>query len=130
MAGEQVTDIEPQLSFVVSVNRRFGGGGGVRDEGLLRAALGRPFTTVAGEDAFPSPFQKAAAGMEALCRLHPFVDGNKRTALVWTIWFLRQNGIVVVPDRQVDVGRFVVEVARGNKDVESIARFLELHSAA
>jgi len=51
--------------------REFGGTTGVRDDGLLDAALNRPFATFGGEDLFPTVFDKAAAIMHGIITGHP-----------------------------------------------------------
>ena|SRR5690349_11112969 len=67
-----------------------GGGVGVRDQGLLESALARPLNLHAyGE---PSLVKLAAAYAFGIARNHPFVDGNKRTALVAAELFLALNG--------------------------------------
>jgi death-on-curing protein len=66
---------------------RFGGTGGLRDRGSLEAALARPQTGY-----YDDPIQQAAALRESLLQNHPFVDGNKRTAIAVTAEFLRING--------------------------------------
>lgn len=67
-----------------------GGGVGVRDEGLLRSALARPLNLAAYNH--PDVAALAAAYGFGLARNHPFVDGNKRTALVCVELFLVLNG--------------------------------------
>jgi death-on-curing protein len=80
-----------------------GGGVGVRDQGLLESALARPLNLNAyGEPSLP---RLAAAYAFGIARNHPFVDGNKRTALVAAELFLGLNGYDLTAD---DVG--VVEV--------------------
>ena len=69
-----------------------GGEHGVLDLGLLQAAVARPQATFDGADLYASLFQKAAALMESLAQNHPFVDGNKRTAITAAALFLLQNG--------------------------------------
>lgn len=69
-----------------------GGAAGVRDAGLLASALARPQQLFAyGGDEVTLPALAAAYGYR-LARNHPFVDGNKRTAFVATLLFLRLNG--------------------------------------
>ena len=67
---------------------RYGGGQGIRDPGLLEAALFRPQTGY-----YPTLIEEAAALWESLSQNHPFVDGNKRTAFAATYVFLAINGL-------------------------------------
>ena len=69
-----------------------GGEYGVRDLGLLESAAARPRAVFDGKELYPDLFQKAAALMESLAQNHPFVDGNKRTAITASALFLQQNG--------------------------------------
>nr|WP_220789636.1 type II toxin-antitoxin system death-on-curing family toxin [Gluconacetobacter johannae] len=66
---------------------RYGGAGGVRDLGLLEAALFRPQTGY-----YADLIEEAAALWESLSQNHPFIDGNKRTAFAVTWTFLAING--------------------------------------
>jgi death on curing protein len=69
-----------------------GGEHGVRELGLLQSAVARPQATFDGRDLYPDLFHKTAALMESLAQNHPFVDGNKRTAITAAALFLRENG--------------------------------------
>jgi len=69
-----------------------GGSHGIRDLGLLQSAIARPQVTFDGQDLYPDIFFKAGALMESLLQNHPFVDGNKRTAVTSAAMFLRMNG--------------------------------------
>src|SRR6516162_5408859 len=66
---------------------RYGGSPGVRDPGLLEAALCRPQTGY-----YADLIEEAAALWESLSQNHPFLDGNKRTAFAATYTFLAING--------------------------------------
>lgn len=66
---------------------RYGGSHGVRDLGLLEAALFRPQTGY-----YTDLIEEAAALWESLSQNHPFVDGNKRTAFASVYTFLAING--------------------------------------
>ncbi|MCX6904392.1 MAG: type II toxin-antitoxin system death-on-curing family toxin [Verrucomicrobia bacterium] len=72
---------------------RFGGSDGVRDRALLESAVAAPQATFGGQSPYRDLAEVAAAYLFHLCRNHPFVDGNKRTALGACIVFLRFNGI-------------------------------------
>ena len=69
---------------------QFGGGTGLRDPGQLEAAVFRPQSGY-----YPDIIAQAAALWESLSQNHPFVDGNKRTALAATLTFLIINGLEV-----------------------------------
>lgn len=76
----------------------FGGLAGVKDQGLLESAVAAPQATVFGQSPFADLTEVAAAYLFYLCRNHPFLDGNKRTAMASAIVFLRLNGIVTKRD--------------------------------
>ncbi len=70
-----------------------GGSEGLRDEGLLLSALARPQNLLAYGEPAPDLASLAAAYAYGIARNHPFVDGNKRTALVAARTFLILNGV-------------------------------------
>ena len=70
-----------------------GGGEDLRDEGLLASALARPQNLLAYGEPPPDLPSLAAAYAYGIARNHPFVDGNKRTALVAARTFLILNGV-------------------------------------
>lgn len=59
---------------------------------LLESAVGRPFHSAFGEDAYPTVIEKAAALFHSLISNHPFHNGNKRTAVIAFDSFLVANG--------------------------------------
>jgi death-on-curing protein len=72
---------------------RFGGLDGVRKTALLESAVAEPHASFGGQSPYKDLAEVAAAYLFYLCRNHPFIDGNKRTALAACIVFLRLNGI-------------------------------------
>src|SRR3954467_9676334 len=76
--------------------RVFGGAPGIRDEGGLDSALGRPINKWRYENAELS--ELAAAYAFGIVRNHPFVDGNKRAGFMAMLGFLLLNGIKFSPD--------------------------------
>ena len=72
-----------------------GPGVGLRDGHLLEAAVERPRQSAFGEDAYPTFAAKAAALCESLAQNHPFIDGNKRVAVLASFVFLEINGFEV-----------------------------------
>ena len=74
---------------------RYGGSPGVRDPGLLEAALFRPQTGY-----YADLIEEAAALWESLSQNHPFIDGNKRVAFAATYTFLAINGMRITADAE------------------------------
>ena len=71
----------------------FGGAEGVREPSLLESVVAAPQVTIGGYSPFDDLAEVAAAYLFYLCRNHPFLDGNKRTALGACLVFLRLNGV-------------------------------------
>lgn len=80
------------FAFHDALLARFGGLGGLRDEGLLDSALNRPLHFF--HYGKPSLFDLAAAYAEGIVKNHPFLDGNKRSGLMAAALFLESNGYV------------------------------------
>lgn len=87
---------------------RYGGSHGIRDKGLLEAALFRP---QAGY--YADLIEEAAALWESLAQNHPFVDGNKRVAFAGTYTFLEINGMRCTADAS-DTFTFIAGLYSGN----------------
>ncbi len=105
----------------------FGGPVTPRDLGLLDSACHRPATTVFGADAYVGLINKAAALLHSLTANHALIDGNKRTAWLSTVVFLRDNGADVIVEDSYDgpAARLVLAIADGTlRDVPSIAEEL------
>ena len=76
----------------------FSGAEGLREPSLLESAVAAPQVTIGGYSPFADLAEVAAAYLFYLCRNHPFLDGNKRTALGACLVFLRLNGVEPKPD--------------------------------
>src|SRR5450631_2792371 len=72
---------------------RYGGAHGIRDQGLLEAALFRPQTGY-----YADLIEEAAALWESLAQNHPFIDGNKRAAFACGYTFLAINDARLTAD--------------------------------
>jgi death on curing protein len=102
-----------------------GGGGGVRDDGLLKSALARPRQHYAYGDA-ADIFAMAALYTAGIVRNHPFVDGNKRTGFVVGILFLELNGHRFTATEE-EAAQAVFALAAGTMDEAGFAAFLRTH---
>ena len=88
---------------------RYGGSHGVRDAGLLEAALFRSQTGY-----YADLIEEAAALWESMSQNHPFIDGNKRTAFAAAYTFLAINGPRLTADAQ-ETYDFVAELYEANQ---------------
>lgn len=115
--------IEEVLAIHQVLIQKYGGSEGVRDEGLLVAALERPFSGFGSVEFYPKVEEKAAAILESIVKNHPFVDGNKRTGYVLMRLFLMHYGqdIRASQDKKYD---FVIQVASGLLDFDEIKSWL------
>lgn len=66
---------------------------GIKNWATIESAAGRPHTTVGGEDAYQTDFLKAAALFHSVASNHSFHNGNKRAALLSTLYFLSERGL-------------------------------------
>ena len=100
-----------------------GGIEGLRDEGLLGSALARPQNLFAYAQPQPDLAALAAAYAYGIARDHPFVDGNKRTALVAARTFLLLNE--VNPEASQDEKYLIfIELAQGTIAEEQLADWI------
>lgn len=100
----------------------------IRDIGLLDSAAARPRASAFGEPAYPTFEDQAGALMHSLARNHPLVDGNKRLAWAALRTFPLLNGRDL--SYEVDEAEeFILAVARGEMEVDSIAAWLREHAA-
>lgn len=106
---------------------KHGGSSGIRDIGMLKSAIGRPFATFGGEDLYPDIFMKCGALIQSIVKNHPFIDGNKRTAFVSTIVLLKLNNyLLTIP--QKGAVEFMLQVANEDLSVDEISSWLKKYS--
>ena len=98
---------------------RYGGQPGLRDAGLLEAALFRPQTGY-----YNDLIAEAAALWESLSQNHAFLDGNKRIAFGATYTFLKANGVTITADADT-LHSFLMDLfARAEVSFEHLEPFL------
>jgi death-on-curing protein len=103
-----------------------GGGEGIRDEGLLQSALARPQNLLAYGEPPPDIASLAAAYAYGIARDHPFVDGNKRTALIVARLFLLLNGMDLVATQEEKYSTFLA-LAAGELSEDDLANWVRTH---
>ena len=95
----------------------------------LQSAIAQSLMTFGGQDLYPTLVDKAAAMGFSLIKKHPFVDGNKRTALMAMGLFLGFNGYSLEAD-PLEVERVVLEIVTGGLDEDWLAAYLAEHTGS
>lgn len=117
-----------QILFIHSeIIAETGGTNGVRDLNLLESAAARPQSSFDGHDLYQNIFTKSAALFESLVRNHPFIDGNKRTALSANGLTLELNGYNLQTTKDEDV-LITLKIAENLVTFEEISAWLKKHS--
>ncbi len=107
--------------------RRYGGAYGVRDPDLLSSALAMPSSSFEGKYLHKDLYDQASAYAFHLCQNHPFIDGNKRTALASALVFLSLNGIEL-DDPNEELYSLMMKVSgKGERKASIAAEFRRLH---
>ncbi len=107
----------------------FGGSGGVRDQGLLESALARPKNLFAYAERSLTMGELAAAYATGISGNHPFIDGNKRTAMQVSFVFLEFNGVTVTASQEEACVTFLSLAAGEISEAELALWFAEHRSA-
>lgn len=114
--------VEDVLQLQQDTIEREGGGRGVRDLGLLNAAIMMPRQTFGGVYLHPDLAAMAAAYLFHIANNHPFVDGNKRAAAMSALVFLDGNGVRDLPD-PVELEEKTLVVASGELSKEHLTQW-------
>jgi death-on-curing protein len=99
----------------------------VRNLGLLESAVALPKATFDGKELYLDLFTKAAALMDSLINIYPFVDGNKRTGVTAAGLFLRINGYkLTAPPEALET--CTLRVATDGMEIADLAAWLHANS--
>ena len=102
----------------------YGGIQGIRDTGLLESAVMMPQASFGGEYLHQNLFEMAAAYAFHIAENQPFLDGNKRTALVSALVFLDINGFVIL-DEGMKLYDAIIAIANKEMDKYDLAELLK-----
>lgn len=127
MAIEYVPE-EIVLTIQAELLRRYGGQPGLRDPGLLQSALAQPRISVGGKEVYKTLFEKASAYGYHVCKNHPFIDGNKRIAIVLMDIFLQKNGWEITATEE-EAYSMMDSLASGKLSKTQLTAWLNGHSA-
>ena len=103
-----------------------GGSPGVRDNGLLESAVIGCYQSFGGVDLYPTIIDKSARMAYAICKNHPFIDGNKRVAVTAMLVKLRLNGINLT-FTQPELVALGLGIADGSLEYEDIISWINEH---
>ena len=117
------------LAFHARQISLFGGSDGVRDRGLLDSALARPKNLFSYAELPASLAQLAASYARGIVANHPFVDGNKRTAFIVSVTFLKLNGLKLTATKEGRVLTFW-KLAAGEISEAELALWFAQHTIA
>lgn len=118
-------DVRDAIAIHAEQVAEYGGSGGIRDQNLLESAINRPLQLQAYAE--PSLFELAAAYAFGIARNHPFIDGNKRTALVVSFTFLEISGWEINTSEEQAVITFM-DLAGGDIDEPTLALWFQENS--
>ncbi|MDP2121543.1 MAG: type II toxin-antitoxin system death-on-curing family toxin [Hoeflea sp.] len=115
-------DMEDVLAIHASQIEKFGGAGGLRDAGLLDAAIKRPQSGY-----YADLIEEAAALWESLTMNHCFIDGKKRVGFASVCVFLRLNDVKIVAS---EATRFVLDnIEQGTFTKDTLDAWLRANTA-
>lgn len=100
----------------------YGGGRGVRDEGLFESAIMRS-QNLAQYNEKADIANLAASYAYGLAKNHPFVDGNKRAAFLSIGLFLGINGYCLCA-KPVDAIHAILALASGEMSEDELAHWI------
>ncbi|MDD9909056.1 MAG: type II toxin-antitoxin system death-on-curing family toxin [Ahrensia sp.] len=116
-------DFETVVALHDAQIARYGGAAGVRDAGLIEAAVQRPQSGY-----YTDIVEEAAALWESLTMNHGFIDGNKRIGFAAAATFLRMNGIRVMAE-EGEVSTFVLsQLESGTFNKNALEDWLHSHT--
>ncbi|WP_232616855.1 type II toxin-antitoxin system death-on-curing family toxin [Treponema primitia] len=107
--------------------RNYGGTYGVRDINLLSSAIYMPQSSFDGEYLHKTIPAMAATYAFHICQNHPFIDGNKRTALASSLVFLDINEYTLNCKDEMLYNK-ILNVAKGEIKKEELIKFYERYS--
>jgi death on curing protein len=92
------------------------------NEPMLNVCINRPHTKIFGKVIYPHVLQRAAVNIHSIINFHPFVDGNKRMALLSTYYYLGWNGYTFIIPKDADV--FTIRIAKEQLELNEILSWL------
>jgi death-on-curing protein len=115
--------LEELIYIYTQIIQHSGGRPGIKDESLLESTLAKPLVNFEGEELYPDIFTKIAVLIYTIINNRPFIEGNKRTAIMAALLIFRANGysLQATQDQLVDLAR---EIESGSYKVDHLVNWL------
>ncbi|GAS85281.1 type II toxin-antitoxin system death-on-curing family toxin [Paenibacillus amylolyticus] len=128
MSMTRYLSIQEVIAINVAMIKRYSPGEqiGVKDSGLLESAVVRAQSSVFGNEAYPSIYEKSAAIFQSLGQNHPFHNANKRTAFTALVIFLRYNNVYLKMD-QTFAEDFTVDMVNHKYTFEELVSIIRTY---
>lgn len=114
-------DIIQINSFILDETK---GSHGIRDRDALSSIAAQPRQKTFNKELYPDIYKKAACYIRGIIFNHPFVDGNKRTAITAAFLFLEDNGFRSVA-KKGEIEKFTLEIIDKKLGIEEITIWLK-----
>ena len=118
--------VEEILAIHIQVIREFGGTPEILSLERLGSSAESPQQTMFGDELYPDLVSKAAILFFSLIKNHPFLDGNKRTAVLGMLEFLKRNGHAIEVNHD-ELYQFTLDVATSMLDKDAIGAWIRAH---
>lgn len=127
--GENITFLTLMEVMAIHQNQidNYGGSLGMRDKGMLDAALAQPESSFAGNYLHPDIYSMAGAYLYHIVMNHPFIDGNKRVGTVSALIFLELNDYELEVDSDL-LEEVVMKVAASKLSKEELIEFFRAYT--
>lgn len=119
--------LEEVLCIHDAIIEKFGGSHGVRDLGLVESAIARPSAGFRDYEAYPDIYIKSAVLAHSILKNHPFIDGNKRTAMMAMEQCLYINGLTIAAKKD-EIYQLALNIENNSLDETGIAKLLSKHT--
>ena len=118
--------LEQILELHALVIKETGGNIGLRDLGRLESSIATQSQNVFGQELYPTIEDKTAAIIRSIIADHPFVDGNKRTAMIAGLTLLKLNMKRFIFNAG-ELEDYAVNIATDHLDIPQISNWLKTH---
>lgn len=121
LTAQQLIELNKQVVLQVD-----GANYGVQSTESLHVVIEQPAQVVFGHELYPTIWLKAAFILQKITKKHVFVDGNKRTALMASLYFINQNGYRLINNEIVNqAGDFILSVTNSPDNEETMLQIAD-----